>query len=137
MADKLTPKQAAFVREYLVDRNGTQAAIRAGYSEKTANEQAARLLANVNIKEEMAKGEAKHAERCAVSVESLTDELNEAIDIAREQQDPNALRAAVMSKAKIHGLDVNIQDHRSSDRSMSPRRNLSDFYKEAGKNDGD
>lgn len=33
---ELTPKQAAFVREYLVDRNGTQAAIRAGYSAKTA-----------------------------------------------------------------------------------------------------
>ena len=32
----LTPKQAAFVREYLVDLNATQAAIRAGYSAKTA-----------------------------------------------------------------------------------------------------
>lgn len=47
----LTPKQEMFCREYLVDLNGTQAAIRAGYSEKTANEQAARLLANVNIQE--------------------------------------------------------------------------------------
>ena len=33
---KLTPKQALFVREYLVDKNATQAAIRAGYSKKTA-----------------------------------------------------------------------------------------------------
>lgn len=32
----LTPKQALFVKEYLVDLNATQAAIRAGYSEKTA-----------------------------------------------------------------------------------------------------
>jgi phage terminase small subunit len=38
-----------FVDEYLIDLNGTQAAIRAGYSPKTANEQASRLLANVNI----------------------------------------------------------------------------------------
>ncbi len=45
----LTPKQEAFCQEYLIDLNGTQAAIRAGYSEKTANEQASRLLANVNI----------------------------------------------------------------------------------------
>jgi phage terminase small subunit len=45
----LTPKQARFVSEYLIDLNATQAAIRAGYSEKTANEQGARLLANVSV----------------------------------------------------------------------------------------
>jgi len=45
----LTPKQTAFVQQYLIDKNGTQAAIRAGYSPKTANEQAARLLANINV----------------------------------------------------------------------------------------
>ena len=45
----LTPKQISFCQEYLKDFNGTQAAIRAGYSKKTANEQASRLLANVNI----------------------------------------------------------------------------------------
>ena len=47
---ELTPKQELFVREYLVDRNATQAAIRAGYSKKTANQQGARLLANVGVK---------------------------------------------------------------------------------------
>ena len=36
MANKLTAKQAMFVKEYLIDLNATQAAIRAGYSEKTA-----------------------------------------------------------------------------------------------------
>lgn len=46
---KLTDKQELFAREYLKDLNATQAAIRAGYSEKTANEQASRLLANVNV----------------------------------------------------------------------------------------
>lgn len=35
MADKLTPKQALFCKEYMVDFNGTQAAIRAGYSESS------------------------------------------------------------------------------------------------------
>lgn len=41
--DKLTRKQRKFAEEYLVDCNGTKAAIRAGYSPKTANEQAAKL----------------------------------------------------------------------------------------------
>lgn len=47
----MTDKQRRFAEEYLKDSNGTQAAIRAGYSPKTANEQAARLLANVSIKD--------------------------------------------------------------------------------------
>lgn len=48
-ANELNPKQAAFVREYLVDLNGKQAAIRAGYSEKTAEVQASRLLSNAKV----------------------------------------------------------------------------------------
>lgn len=46
---KLTDKQELFAREYLKDLNATQAAIRAGYSEKTARSQANRLLTNVDI----------------------------------------------------------------------------------------
>lgn len=46
----MNAKQRRFCDEYLIDCNATQAAIRAGYSKKTANEQAARLLANVTIK---------------------------------------------------------------------------------------
>jgi len=58
---ELTPKQDMFVREYLVDLNATQAAIRAGYSAKTANEQASRLLANVNIASAVQAGMDKRA----------------------------------------------------------------------------
>ena len=46
----MTPKQQRFVHEYLIDLNATQAATRAGYSAKTANEQGSRLLANVSVK---------------------------------------------------------------------------------------
>lgn len=46
---KLTPKQQRFVDEYLIDLNATQACIRAGYSEKTAQEQSSRLLSNVMV----------------------------------------------------------------------------------------
>lgn len=111
---ELTAKQAAFVREYLIDRNGTQAAIRAGYSEKTAGQIAEQNLKKLEIKEAIEKGEAKHAERCAVTIESLTDELNDAIRMSYEQEDPNALRQAIMAKAKIHGLDVNVNKNENS-----------------------
>ncbi|MGZ9712992.1 terminase small subunit [Glaciimonas sp. GNP009] len=46
----LTPRIKLFVVEYSKDLNGTQAAIRSGYSVKTANEQSVRLLANVSVK---------------------------------------------------------------------------------------
>ena len=46
---KLTEKQQRFVEEYLVDLNATQAAIRAGYSVKTADVQGSRMLRNVKV----------------------------------------------------------------------------------------
>lgn len=48
--DELTPKIKRFCEEYIKDLNGTQAAIRAGYSSHTANEQSSKLLAKVNVK---------------------------------------------------------------------------------------
>lgn len=51
----LTAKQEAFCLEYLKDLNATQAAIRAGYSENTAQEQSSRLLSNVMVSEKIAE----------------------------------------------------------------------------------
>jgi phage terminase small subunit len=51
----LTSKQDIFCREYLVDFNGTQAAIRAGYSAKTAHEQASQILAKLSIQQRLNK----------------------------------------------------------------------------------
>ena len=68
----MNAKQKRFCDEYLVDCNATQAAIRAGYSARTANEQAARLLANVSIKAYIdEKMEQLHNERTADAQEVL------------------------------------------------------------------
>lgn len=48
--DGVTPRQEKFCVEYLIDLNATQAAIRAGYSKRTAEALASRLLRNVNIR---------------------------------------------------------------------------------------
>lgn len=45
----MTPKQILFIREFMIDLNGTQAAIRAGYAEESAHVEANRLLSNANI----------------------------------------------------------------------------------------
>ena len=72
---KLTPKRAAFVEEFACDMNATQAAIRAGYSVKTAKEQATRLLSNVHVAAEIAKGRAARSERTGITAERILAEL--------------------------------------------------------------
>lgn len=67
----LAAKQQTFIREYLVDMNGTQAAIRAGYSPKTANEQASRLLANVNVKEALAEAWREKIKRADINADDV------------------------------------------------------------------
>jgi phage terminase small subunit len=52
---KLNPKQAAFCREYVTDCNGKQAAIRAGYAEKTAAITATKLLIISNVRDEISR----------------------------------------------------------------------------------
>lgn len=84
---KLTDKQAAFVREYLVDLNATQAAIRAGYSERTANAQAGRLLANVGIREAIENAQAKRARRVEIKAEDVLRGVIEVTTQARESGD--------------------------------------------------
>lgn len=57
--DGLTDKQWAFVQEYLIDLNATQAAIRAGYSEKTARDIGCENLAKPNIADAISKERAR------------------------------------------------------------------------------
>lgn len=71
----MSKKQDRFVEEYLIDLNGTQAAIRAGYSPKTANEQAARLLANVSIREKISKAMAERSRRTGINQDRVLIEL--------------------------------------------------------------
>ncbi|MBB6559594.1 hypothetical protein HNP48_002261 [Acidovorax soli] len=69
--DQLTPRQQRFVDEYLIDLNGTQAAIRAGYSARTANEQAAQLLAKLSIQTAIAAAMKAQQERTQISADKV------------------------------------------------------------------
>jgi len=71
----LNDKQERFCREYVIDLNGTQAAIRAGYSEKTANEQAAALLAKLSIKQRVKELQDKIGERLDLTADMVVNEL--------------------------------------------------------------
>lgn len=101
----MTPKQAAFVSEYLIDLNGTQAAIRAGYSEATANEQASRLLANVSIAAAVAEAQAKRAEECGIDAAWVLKEAKRTYEACHAA---DKLSEAV-SALKLVGTHVDVQ----------------------------
>lgn len=80
----LTPRQDRFVEEYLVDLNATQAAIRSGYSVKTADQQGPRLLANPKIAariQELMEGRSKRTE---ITADYVLTTIRETVDRCRQ-----------------------------------------------------
>lgn len=71
----MTPKQSAFVREYLVDLNATQAAIRAGYSARSASTEGERLLRNAEIAAAVQRGMDKRADKVGITAERVLREI--------------------------------------------------------------
>lgn len=112
----MTPKQTAFVREYLIDRNATQAAIRAGYSEETARSIGSENLTKPDIIKAISDAEAKLQERCNVTVESVTKMLNDTFMAATTEKQHAAAVSAAMGIAKLHGLII--------DKSQNENRNI-------------
>lgn len=71
----LVKKQKRFCEEYIVDLNGTQAAIRAGYAQNSANEQAARMLAKDSIKAYIQELMAARSKRTEITADRVLQEL--------------------------------------------------------------
>lgn len=72
---KLTLKQQRFVDEYLIDLNATQAAIRAGYSAKTAMEQGYQLLQKTSVQQAISEAMAERSKRTGVNQDRVVLEL--------------------------------------------------------------
>jgi len=72
---KLTPKQARFVEEYLADLNATKAAIRAGYSARTAGQIGEKLLKKVEIAAAVAEATKARSERTEITADRVLHEL--------------------------------------------------------------
>ena len=66
---KLNDKQETFCQEYVIDINATQAAIRAGYSEKTANRIASQLLSKLDIQERIAELKQERSKRTQIDAD--------------------------------------------------------------------
>jgi phage terminase small subunit len=127
---KLTPKQQKFVAEYLIDLNATQAAIRAGYSARTARNIANELLTKPHIQAELQKRRGKIEKKLEISQEAVISELAAIIqangaDYAKivstkdythveftptDELSPDKLKAIASIKESQNGMEVKLQD---------------------------
>jgi len=85
VANKASNKHELFCREYIVDYNGTQAAIRAGYSKKTARSQASTMLTNPNILTHIKELQKEQTERLAITADWVVHQL---VDVVKKSKEP-------------------------------------------------
>jgi phage terminase small subunit len=91
---ELTPRQKAFVKEYLKDLNGAQAAIRSGYSPKTARHQAQRLLTKAHVARAVQDGMTRRAKKVDLTAENILESIMDIRQMAVDQNKlPDALKA--------------------------------------------
>lgn len=125
---KLTPKQKAFVAEFMICRNATEAARRAGYSEKTARAMGAENLTKPNIAAEIKKREEKLQSKLEITAERVLEEIaaigfanatdfvtinaNGLINVKATSQMPKEKLGAIAGiKYSANGLGVEIKLH--------------------------
>ncbi len=109
MVKNLTPKQEKFCLKYIETGNASEA-YRQAYDCKnmqpqTINKNANILLQNNQITTRISAIRETHIKRHNVTVDSLTEELQDAMAFSKQEGNPSALVSAIMGKAKIHGLD--------------------------------
>ena len=111
--DKLTPKQRAFTQEYLVDLNATQAAIRAGYSEKWAQQMGAENLLKPVIARAIMQAKAERSQRTKIDADWVLERLAQEMeaDVADLYDESGALKPVhewplIWRQGLVSGMDV-------------------------------
>lgn len=119
----LTPKQEKFCQEYLIDLNATQAAIRAGYSEKTAYATGHENLRKPDIQERLSKLRKGLEENTEVTQERIIKELSRIafLDIRKFFNEDGSLKQITEldddTAAAIAGMDVSVLTKLGNDNS--------------------
>lgn len=115
---KLNAKQEAFCQEYIVDFNATQAAIRAGYSEKTANRIGSQLLSKLDIKQRVAELREAYLDEQIISAKEVevllsqiaTGNMDEEVivveGVGEGCSQARSLRKQVDSKSRLKALEL-------------------------------
>ena len=109
----LTAQRQRFVEEYLVDLNGTEAAIRAGYSPRSAKAQASQLLALPEVQVAVSAAKASRSDRTKIDADWVLNRLAEEADadVADLYDESGALKPVkdwplIWRKGLVAGLDV-------------------------------
>lgn len=97
--DKLTDKQQRFVSEYLIDLNATQAAIRAGYSAKTAGRIGGENVQKPEIQKAISEAMLKQQERTELTADEVIADLREVRDICLGRK-----KVKIVEVAKFEGM---------------------------------
>ena len=125
-AAKLTPRQQMFCREYVIDLNATQAAIRAGYSAKTADVAGPRLLGNVRVAELIQTLMDKRSERVGITADAVLAEIakmafanmQDYTSVEGDSIRPNMSRVTRDQMAAIQEFTVDVRREKGSDGSV-------------------
>jgi len=83
---KLTPKQALFVQEYIVDWNGSRAARAAGYSKKADKEIASENLTKPNIQRAIAEAMQKNIQSAEIDAKWVLEKSKKIVDVGLEER---------------------------------------------------
>ncbi len=102
--NNLNDRQAKFVMEYVIDHNAKQAAIRAGYSAKTAAANASRLLTNVNVRSAVDGALMVIAKKTETEAEWVRRRLKEESDDFSVTSSHSARIRAIELVGKINGV---------------------------------
>ena len=103
----MTPKQSAFVEEYLIDLNATQAAIRAGYSAKTAEWIGPQLLGKAHVSAAIAKRMEDRSKRTEITQDRvLTDIELIKQDAMRKAFDKNGNEAMINHTSALKACEL-------------------------------
>ncbi|MEJ1408925.1 MAG: terminase small subunit [Candidatus Sedimenticola sp. (ex Thyasira tokunagai)] len=108
----LTPRQSRFIDEYLIDLNGTQAALRAGYSHTGARQEGSRLLAKADIRAVIQKKCRETEVRLQVERDQVLKGLVEAYQEAKALAQPMAMVAAMRELGKLMGYYDKVPEKR-------------------------
>ena len=115
----LNAKQTLFCKEYLVDLNATQAAVRAGYSAKTARVIGGENLLKPAIAAFIQQAMAERSESTGITADYVLNGIKELTDILSKGEDPKSAYKGFELLGKHLALFSDKVDHTSSDGSMS------------------
>ena len=122
----MTPRQKRFIEEYLIDQNGTQAAIRAGYAPKNARTTGAKLLAHSNIAKSLAEKQREASEKASVTLQDVINGLRKEAMFTGKGSAHSARVSAWSHLAKVLGYVIERHEHTGKDGKPIETRHYAD-----------